>query len=147
MNNIIDKLISESRTYLGVPWIHQGRSRKGVDCVGFILLSFAKLNIPIVEIKGYSRHPDGTKLKEVMDNQKSTRPLLPNEEIKPGDVVLFKIRKEPQHVALVTDSSTYDLGIIHSYNGGMKEVIEHDFAEYWKKKIIAVYRVREEWLH
>lgn len=137
---MIDELIEECRTYLGVPWRHQGRSRKGVDCVGFLLLALKHLNIYMLEIKGYSRHPDGVELKAVMDKQPSLERVYP--PYKRGDIALFRIRREPQHVALLTESGTSDLGMIHSYNGGVKKVIEHDFADYWKQKIIAVYRLK-----
>ena len=137
---MIDALILECRTYLGVPWRHQGRSRRGVDCVGFILLALKALNIPTVEITGYTRNPDGVALKEIMDKQPSLTSVSP--PYRRGDIVLFRIRKEPQHVALLTESSTSALGMIHSYNGGEKKVVEHDFADYWKNKIISVYRLK-----
>lgn len=137
---MIDELITECRSYLGVPWRHQGRTRKGVDCVGFLLLALKHLKIPMLEIKGYSRSPDGIALKAIMDKQPSLESVRP--PYKRGDIILLKIRKEPQHVALLTESNTAELGMIHSYNGGEKKVVEHDFADYWKQKIIAVYRLK-----
>jgi len=135
---MIDSLIEEARKYLGVPWKHQGRSMKGVDCVGFLLLAFKHINVNIIEIKGYSKSPDGIALKKIMDEQPNLKrvhyPYLP------GDVVLFRIRKHPQHVALLTGTKE-NLKMIHSYNGGAKKVIEHDFAEYWRNKIVSVYRL------
>lgn len=137
---MVNELIKECRTYLGVPWRHQGRSRKGVDCVGFLLMALKSQNIPMLEIRGYSRNPDGIALKAIMDKQPSLESVLPPYKI--GDIVLFRIRKEPQHVALLTESNTSELGMIHSFNGGSKQVVEHDFSEYWKQKIISVYRLK-----
>jgi len=137
-----DKLIAEARSYLGIPWVHQGRTKKGVDCVGFILLSMWSLGIKTEEIKGYSRQPDGVLLKHIMDNQPAMRPIGKDEKPEKGDIVLFRIRKHPQHVALLTDSNTAELGMIHSYNGGQKKVIEHDFADYWRKKAVQYYRLK-----
>ena len=146
---IIDDIIEEARTYLGVPWVHQGRNRRGVDCVGFILLALNKFGISITEIKGYSRKPDGFKLKEVMDNQENLFPVNNVRELKKGDIILLKIRKHPQHVALLTESKTspINLGMIHSYNGGLQKVIEHDFAEYWQSRFISGYRLTDKWQH
>jgi len=144
MSTQIDSLIQEARTYLGVKWKHQGRSRKnGVDCVGFLLMAFKHINVKIIEIKGYSRNPDGIRLKQIMDAQPNLRKVLPLEKMMIGDIILFRIRKDPQHVALVTDSNTSDFGMIHSYNGGERKVVEHDFADYWKQKIVSVYRLIE----
>jgi cell wall-associated NlpC family hydrolase len=141
---MINKLIEEARKYLGVPWKHQGRTMNGVDCVGFLILAFKALDIPILEIKGYSRNPDGVALKKIMDDQPNFIEV-PKSEIRPGDILLFKIRKHPQHVALVVPSNTGDLGIIHSYNGGMKKVIEHNLADYWRTRIISAYRLTDKW--
>jgi len=138
----MEKLIKEARTYLGVPWIHQGRSRRGVDCVGFIVLAYKYIGVSIKEIKGYARNPDGIALKKVMDEQENFHEV---EDFKVGDVVLFRIRHDPQHVALITPSNTFDFGMIHSYNGGKKMVVEHDFSDYWKDKKVSIYRLNEQW--
>lgn len=138
--DLIDELIKECRTYLDVPWRHQGRSRKGVDCVGFILIALKSVKIPMLEIRGYSRNPDGVALKAIMDKQPSLYEV--SAPYKKGDIALLRIKREPQHVALLTESSTSNLGMIHSYNGGEKKVVEHDFADYWREKIIAMYRIK-----
>lgn len=137
--HLINKLITEARTYLGSPWKHQGRNKKGVDCVGFLLLSFRYIDIHINEIKGYSRTPDGIALKKIMDEQPNLHKV---DTIEVGDILLFRIRRHPQHVALVTESATADFGMIHAYNGGAREVVEHDLADYWKQKIVAIYRLK-----
>jgi cell wall-associated NlpC family hydrolase len=137
----VSELIDFCRGYLGVPWKHQGRTTKGVDCVGFLLLGFKHIGVPINELKGYGRVPDGKKLKEVMDTQPYLESLPTNSEIQVGDILLFKIRKHPQHVGLVT-SLNGKLGMIHAYNGGSKKVVEHSLADYWKNKIVGIYRIK-----
>ena len=137
---MINALIAEARTYLGVPWKHQGRNKKGVDCVGFIILALKKVKVKVNVIKGYARRPDGKRLKEIMDNQPNLTVTQP--PYKPGDIVLFRIRKDPQHIALLTGTEN-QLNMIHSFNGGEKKVVEHIFADYWKEKIVAVYRLNE----
>jgi len=139
-----EEIIKEARTYLGVPWRHQGRSRSGVDCVGFILLALIKSGIKMKEIRGYARTPDGVALKKIMDEEPTTENIKLQDDIKVGDILLFRIRHHPQHVALVTNSNTdvKGLGMIHSFNGGEKRVVEHDLADYWKEKIVAIYRLK-----
>lgn len=133
----IHDLVLEARSYLNVPWKHQGRTRAGVDCVGFLLNAFKSIGIVLLEIRGYSRKPDGIALKAIMDKQPALITLRPDEKLIDGDVVLLKIKKDPQHVCLVTD-----VGMIHSYNGGEKKVVEHIFADFWKRKIVCAYRLR-----
>ena len=139
MDERINQLIEFSRSYLGVPWKHQGRTKKGVDCVGFLLLGFKHIGVHIDEIKGYARTPDGKKLKEVMDNQPNLDIVY---DIQVGDILLLRMRHDPQHVALITESKTAEFGMIHSYNGGEKKVVEHDLADYWKQKIVSIYRLK-----
>lgn len=141
----IDILIEEAKSYLGVPWRHQGRSRSGVDCVGFLVQTWKKLGIQINDAKGYSRNPDGVNLKKLLDEQPSIEEVL-DRKPRIGDILLFRIRKHPQHVALVIPSNTADLGMIHAFNGGTKQVVQHDLADYWKKRIVSVYRLKEECL-
>ena len=31
-------IVAAARTWLGVPWRHQGRTRQGVDCAGLVVL-------------------------------------------------------------------------------------------------------------
>jgi cell wall-associated NlpC family hydrolase len=31
-------IIAAARSWLGVPWRHQGRTRQGVDCAGLVVL-------------------------------------------------------------------------------------------------------------
>lgn len=141
---MVKELIKEARTYLGVPWVHQGRSRKGVDCAGFILLTLWKFGIKANSMVGYSRKPDGVLLEKTMDEQPSMHKLPRGSKLSIGDILLFRIKRHPQHVALVTESKTSEFGMIHSYNGGQKKVVEHDLADYWKRKIVAVYRLNNE---
>jgi len=139
VTNQIDSLINEARTYLGVPWRHQGRSKKGVDCVGIILLAYLHIGVKINEIKGYSRKPDGFALRKIMDEEPNFMSV--RTPYRAGDVVLFRIRKDPQHIALLTGEED-NLYMIHSFNGGEKKVVEHSFADYWKQKIVSVYRLK-----
>jgi len=139
---MIKNVIQEARSYLGVPWRHQGRTRKGVDCVGFILLALIKSGIKMKEIRGYARTPDGIALKKIMDEEVTTENIPIQEDLKVGDILLFRIRHHPQHVALVTDSCTSEFGMIHSFNGGERKVVEHDLVDYWRQKIVAIYRLK-----
>lgn len=137
---MINDLIEEARSYLGVPWKHQGRTRKGVDCVGFIVLSVRKFGIKVKDSIGYSRNPEGVGLQKLLEKQDCLYEV--KDSIIPGDILLFRIRRLPQHVALAVPSTTADIGMIHAYSGGTKKVIEHDLADYWKNKIVAVYRLK-----
>jgi cell wall-associated NlpC family hydrolase len=35
---VLNVIVSAARSWLGVPWRHQGRTRQGVDCAGLVVL-------------------------------------------------------------------------------------------------------------
>lgn len=124
-------LVTAARGWLGVKFMHQGRSRLGVDCGGLLVLAAADIGKMIEDVKGYSRMPDGVTLKASLDKQFIS---VPKSDMKPGDILLIAFRKEPQHVAIKTD-----MGLIHSHenSGG---VVEHNLDQQWRNMIRGVYR-------
>jgi cell wall-associated NlpC family hydrolase len=50
-------LVDQARTYLGTPWKHRGRSRKGIDCAGIVVCSYADLGVTLPDIERYGREP------------------------------------------------------------------------------------------
>ena len=53
------RIVECARSYLEVPYRHQGRSRRdGVDCSGLIALMCKDLGVPLIDHKGgYSSQP------------------------------------------------------------------------------------------
>lgn len=47
--------IQAARSYLGTPWRHQGRSRRGIDCGGLVALAMRDIGHPGQDIAGYGR--------------------------------------------------------------------------------------------
>lgn len=136
----VDKIIEIAKSYKGIPWVHQGRTKHGVDCAGFLSCVFKDAGFEVKDEVAYSRFPDGKRLKELLDNQPSIQEV-PIDDIQPGDIALFRIKKLPQHLALITQGS-YGLNMIHAYNGGSKQVVEHNFADFWKQRLVALYRIK-----
>ena len=46
-----DKEITEK--YLGIPYRHRGRSLKGLDCWGLVVLVYKDFGIDILDLKSY----------------------------------------------------------------------------------------------
>ena len=62
-------------------------------------------------------------------------------EMLPGDILLFKFWKEPQHVGIVSDYPTGGLGLIHC-NSSSGSVVEQPLSNTWIRMITHVYRFR-----
>nr|BDD45280.1 hypothetical protein 3 [bacterium] len=86
--------------------------------------------------RDYAKEPNGKRLQDVLG--KYLKPI-PLQKIKPGDVILFKIQHDPQHVGIVSDYPDNNLGLIHCYAGTGK-VVEHRLDDKWLQRAVAAYR-------
>jgi NlpC/P60 family putative phage cell wall peptidase len=137
-------IVNQARTWLGTPFHHQARLKgKGCDCLGLIIGVVDELGLkdaqgsPLAtydEIT-YSKEPDGAYLA-----QKLTGLLdeVSPEEAQAGDLALFKVRENPQHLAILTDYEG-TLGMIHCY-AQARRVVEHRLDADWKLRLVKVFR-------
>src|SRR4051812_11829838 len=108
MHHSATLIISEARSWIGTRFHHQGRIKKGgCDCIGLIIGVAEALDIKSkgrsfaeIDNKNYSKNPDGVSLKLALEEYLTPIPLG---SIRPGDILLLKINKEPQHVAFIGD--------------------------------------------
>jgi len=63
---------------------------------------------------------------------------VPLSEKCPGDIGLFLIDGNPQHLAIFSDFEG-GLGMIHCY-AQARGVVEHRLDEQWESKLVKVYR-------
>ncbi len=107
-----DRFIAEARRWIGVPWLHQGRNRHGVDCVGLLLVTAWALRLSDYNITGYGLFPRAEWMQEEFDR------MMPRvEEAQPGDVVLMRLARRLLHVGIRTEH-----GVIHAWGG--RRVVE-----------------------
>ena len=131
-------MVNMAREYKGVPYRHQGRSKaNGVDCAGLLALIADRIGLEYPDDLRYPRNPEKFNLKPVMD--KVLRPI-PKPDIRPGDVLLFKIDIVPQHVAIAADYTHGGLSMIHCYDR-VGKVVEHRFANIWMSRLVQGYQL------
>lgn len=126
-------IVDTARSYLGVPFVHQGRSRRGVDCVGLLVCVAQDLGIPVSDDLAYGLNPDPVHLRAKLSENLTPIAMT---EVLPGDVYLMRFDKDATHVAIVTDR-----GIIHALST-VKGVVEHRLDATWRARIRAAWRVR-----
>lgn len=129
-----EKFAELARAWVGVPFLHQGRTRRGVDCIGFVcaLLDDAGeceliRHLPV----NYSRAPQA----ELLEGLKRNAVRLPGPV--PGAVALIKWprSKHPSHVGIIAGAN-----IIHSYQR-VGRVVEHGFREPWPARTDSFWQV------
>jgi len=130
-----DEVISAARACIGTPFRHQGRiPGVALDCAGLGIVVAKSVGIEITDFKGYPRLPFDGMLKKMFDEQAFLK-SIPLSEAVHGDVLLMRISKAPQHVAIMS----HDGYMIHAYQG-VGKVVEQRIDADWKNKIVAAYR-------
>ena len=145
MHSVIaeSEIVDAARSFLGVKFTHQGRSRVGLDCLGLLLVSAAQVGLTFdgvdvaeIDVPNYSTRPDTVFLRAQLE-----RFLMPVTQPRMGDVVLLAIDSAPQHLAIISDYPVAgELGMIHAYAVSRK-VVEHRYDEHWRKATRQIYRL------
>lgn len=123
--------IAAARSYVGVPFRHQGRTRHGVDCIGLVVCAARDIGLTLADRTDYPRDPNGLLPLEM------ARQFAPVESPQAGDILLMRFRGEPQHVAILAGAT-----LIHGY-ASIGRVVEHGLDAKWRRRIVATYRLRE----
>jgi cell wall-associated NlpC family hydrolase len=127
-------LILHARTWLGVPFRHQGRNRMGVDCGGLLMAIGQQAGLEIIPPETYSLSPDVELVRKALQANCVEIPLA---DAQPGDVLLLAFAGAPQHVGLLTD-----IGLLHAWAKPGK-VVEHLIDAQWERRIVAAYAHNE----
>lgn len=130
--------VAAARSYIGVRWKHQGRSRRGLDCGGLLIVSaFGAGRLTADAQAGYGREPYRHSLEDVL-RENLGDPV--DAEPTVGDVVMFHVgRAAPNHVGIVGDYVHGGLSIIHAY-AITGQVVESPFDASWRNLLSEVYR-------
>jgi cell wall-associated NlpC family hydrolase len=126
-----DALIAAARSFLGSPFLHQGRTRLGVDCIGLVIASLTKVGVVYYEEPPtYARLPNGDSLLGPLKNYCQAA-----DDPEPGTVLAMRFRRQVTHVALCTGPT-----IIHAYEGA-RRVIEHTYDRRWRSLTVCQWRL------
>ncbi len=121
--------VREARALVGVPYRHQGRTARGVDCLGLVLLAASRVGLMPLEAgrADYGRAP----LDELLAG-------LPNycdpiEEDAPGAILAIRWPGDRRagHVAICAGAT-----MIHSYSN-CRRVVEHGFRGKWRDWVVS----------
>lgn len=132
-----------AKTWIGTPFMHQGRMKGiGADCIGLIIGIARELNIvsctdtPLIALDtlNYPTHPNGRELKNILDQ------YLSKSDIAEGRLALLQFDSTPQHLGIITEHPYYEFGIIHA-DISKRQVVEHGLTDYYKSKIVQCYKL------
>ena len=107
-------IVQTAREWLETPFHHQARVKgAGVDCAGLVIGVARELGLVAAEfdVAGYARNPDGSSL---MANCMAVMHPIAREAMQPGDVIVVRYDKHPQHLGILGDYRHGGLSIIHA---------------------------------
>lgn len=128
-----DQIVTLARSWLDVPFLHQGRSRQGVDCAGLVICVARDLGVlpPDGDVTGYTRQPDGSMQRACEHYMTRSQPAV-------GNVFIMRFEGEPQHMGFFTPYRHGGLAVIHAVASHGK-VVEHRLDNIWSKRIVRSY--------
>lgn len=127
--------IDAARARVGVPFRHRGRTDRGLDCIGLLVVALHAVGRQPQDRRTYGRAPERDKLRESVREHFGD----PVDQPQPGDIVLMRWTDRPQHVAIVGDYAHGGLSLIHSDNA-FGAVTEHRYAAPWAARVLEIYR-------
>jgi hypothetical protein len=104
-------VVTAARTFIGVRYKHQGRSREGVDCIGLPAMVRADLGLEALDVRGYAKVSEGF---EMLDFCRTHMLEVDRASLAPGDI-LVQISGIMRHMAIAADYVFGGLSIIHAW--------------------------------
>ncbi len=127
-------IVAEARAWIGTPYLHRASVKgQGADCLGLVRGVWRALVGPEPEpLPPYA--PDWAEAgrRETLADTAFRRLVpVPLEEMRPGDVLLFRFRAHlpAKHAAFLSDAGR----MIHAYDGA--SVCEGHFAPWWRRRL------------
>jgi len=139
----VSALVTAARAYLGTPFVHRGRSRRGLDCVGLAWCAYRDAGLTLADYRLYGRQPleqDGLvdRIEGVLGAPVKHAPVAEG-DLDAGDVIVQRFVQEPHHVGIVAPYRFGGWAVIHAC-GHSSRVVEHRLAPDMIARITHVFR-------
>ncbi len=137
------RVLEEARSYIGTRWEHLGRTPRGLDCVGLVVIVCKTLGLSDYDLQTYSREPVASQFLSHFIGGGGTR--IPLDSAQPGDLIVFREERFPCHVAFRSEKAPSPdeaplNTIIHAHTTRRK-VVEEPMIDHWMAKRVAAIRL------
>lgn len=131
------QIVECARSYLGVRFKHEGRTRaEGLDCFGLIIRVAWDLDLSQFTLTGYGHYPHPLSVRKHCNAQMAKKPLV---TMQPGDVVLCADQHWDCHLAIV-GLNKHAFSVIHAL-AERKRVVESPLSDDLRSHIRACYQL------
>ena len=130
-------VVAAARRYLHVHFVHRGRSRSKLDCVGLVWRAFKDCGVLLPCPSDYGREPHLPRFMAVINEALGGD--VGKRAMQPGDVVTLRTANHPHHLAILGDYRHGGLSMIHA-SGDHGSVVEHRLSPDYADRIVTVHR-------
>lgn len=141
MRKVTQQLIVETtREYIGVPYVHAGRSKvNGIDCVGLLACVAVDLGLNPKDTTAYGQN-DVFDL--MIEHIEELAYEIPRDQVQKGDIATFRHRRMWNHCGIV-DIKDGNMTLIHCYmSANIGKTTEQPWDELWEKRLYKFYRYK-----
>jgi cell wall-associated NlpC family hydrolase len=132
-------IVTEARTWIGVRWQHQGRSRAGgIDCAGLVIEVAKAVRGSTFDKSDYPRMATDETMLQLCAVHLDKIALR---DMRPGDLAVFGFDNQ-RHIAILGDYVFGGLSLIHAYAPSRK-VVEMRLDERWRSRLLGAFRFPE----
>ncbi|MDR2945986.1 MAG: C40 family peptidase [Candidatus Adiutrix sp.] len=135
------RFIDDVKSFVGTPYHHQGRDENGLDCAGLLIAALRRQGFNPPAPSGYGKNSLGISLLEHIDRCGLFHKVTA-EQRQPGDVLVFAIRREPQHLALLAERPPVGPELMLHSADVIMQVRWVTLGESWLRRLAAVYRTK-----
>jgi len=129
------KLVETARELRCTRFVHQGRTKYGLDCLGLVIYAGKQLGYNLEPgVLNYSVNPRDNLFKGVLLREHMLEKIS-KEESEPGDLMLMNFIGYPMHIAIISEN-----GMIHAH-AGATWVTEHALNYKWERRIHSYWRI------
>lgn len=138
-------VVKAARGYVGTPFRHQGRILDvAIDCVGLVLCIGEDLHlsdregVPFkrADYPDYAAQPTDRFVLQELRRRAIAKPI--GAQLEPGDILAMRIPHLPCHAAVVVDRADR-LYMIHAYDSGPRQCVEHIISTAWRNRAVGVF--------
>lgn len=125
---------------VGTPFKHQARVLGlGLDCAGVLVHIFKSLGLPFNDEMGYPTTPYDGQLERILDDQPSLTRIAV-EQSAPGDVLVMRISRAPQHILIRAEDIAGLPYVIHG-SSEHGRVVHHRMDQLIGARVMRAYRI------
>ena len=129
-----EDIVRIAQSYIGVPFKHQGRDKRGIDCIGLLAAIHEDAGFGHINPFPYKYRPGKEGHRELAKALSKYARKKPIKRALPADFFQMTLNvKEPLHLALWTGDA-----LIHAYSGP-GQVVSHRMNDQWLNRIVACY--------